>query len=133
MPFKVQILTPDGHRRGDATCISRHWKEEYALQQVKDELPKILGRGRKDLKYVYTFAVPKAFIEDLENMLSETSVALKAEDPGGAYMRWRDFVDFWEEKGISVADWWGDIIVEQQGVDKFYFYPTPKKQPRHGS
>jgi hypothetical protein len=129
MPFKVQILTPDGHRRGAATCISRHWKEEYALQQVEDELPTILARAKKDMPNVYAFMVPKAFIEDMLDMFSETSIALKAQDAGGAYMRWRDFADFWEEKGISVADWWGDIIVERQGVDKFYFYPTPKKQP----
>lgn len=126
MPFKVQILAPlDAIGCGDVSCISHHFKEGNALRQVEDELPKILWRVRMDLENVYSFMVSEAFIEDMKDMLHETSAAFKAKDPGGAYMRWRDFADFWTEKGISVVDWWGDIIVEQTGGDKFYFYPTP--------
>jgi hypothetical protein len=116
MAYKVRIFTPmDAIGVGDVSCISHHWKEEHALRQVEYELPKILWRARMDLGNV--FMVPEAFIDDMKDMLYETSVAFKAKDPRSAYMRWRGFTDFWVEQGVSVVDWWGDIIVELVSVD----------------
>jgi hypothetical protein len=129
VPYKVQILNPGSHGQSCATCISHHWKEEHALSQVEAELPQIIARGWKDMPNIDTFNLPKAFIEDALVVLEQVPAFFEAKVPKAAYALWRDFADAWIERGVPVGDWWGDILVEESGVDKFYFYPTRRERP----
>jgi hypothetical protein len=126
MPYKIQKAGPE-----TASCIFYHSSKEAAQKEIEDELPRILMVTREALSdLIASGGYGANLLGDIEMVLIEAGDALKLKEPWEAYRHWREFADFWAQQGVPVADWFGELIIEDsKSEDAFYFYPEPPKKP----
>jgi len=126
VPFRIQKAGPGP----DASAIFVHFKPEDAEREIKQELPVILMNVRSAMPELIEAQFGDDFLRDIESVLIEAGDALTMGDAWEAYRRWREFMDLWVDRyGPILAEWWGELIVEDSATDKYYFYkePPPKK------